>query len=118
MAVRPRFSCEECDASPDAITHRTLAGQLLDQRFGTYLDAQPGGWLIFTGGGPLGPRRYACPHHRDALTNHLRQHYGTIRHAHVYASEPHEEIWPDGFTSLDDRELTELLTRAAGRPRH
>src|SRR5215831_18950679 len=46
--------------------------------FGTYLDMPPGGWLVWHGGGPLGPRRYACRDHRGELTAYLREHYGTI----------------------------------------
>ena len=39
----------------------------------SYLDAQPGNWLIFTAGGPLGARRYACTAHRTSLTADLRR---------------------------------------------
>jgi hypothetical protein len=110
MAVRVLFRCEHCDALPDPATHRALQGQLLDRRFGEYLDAQPGGWLIFTGGGPLGCKRYACQRHRDDLTADLRRHYGAVRSCGVHASDPYEALWPDGFSGLDERELAQLLT--------
>ena len=54
MPTRLVFRCDHCDGQPDPDTQRTLEGQLLDRRFGRYLDAQPGNWLIFNGGGPLG----------------------------------------------------------------
>ena len=60
MPVRLVFRCDYCGAQPDADTQRTLEGQLPDRRFGAYLDAQPGNWLIFNAGGPQGGRRYAC----------------------------------------------------------
>ncbi len=81
---------------------------MLDRRFGEYLDAQPGGWLIFTAGGPLGSKRYACPEHRDDLTAYVRRHYGAVCHAGVHATEPYEAVWPDGVSGLDERELTKL----------
>jgi hypothetical protein len=107
MGVRVLFRCEHCDALPDRDTQRTLESQLRDRRLGTYLDAQPGGWLIWTAGGALGSKRYACPQHRDALRDQLRAHYGS--HAVVWQSEPYLALWPDGFSDLDDRELAELL---------
>lgn len=108
MAVRMLFRCEHCDALPDPDTQRTLHGQLRDRRFGEYLDAQPGGWLIWTAGGVLGPRRYACPQHRSDLTDYLRKHYDAI-HRGVWRSEPYPALWPNGFSALDERELAELL---------
>lgn len=108
MAVRVLFRCEHCDALPDSDTQRTLEGQLRDRRFGEFLDAQPGGWLIWTAGGALGSKRYACPQHRADLTSYVRAHYGTIR-AGVFATEPYPALWPDGFSAFDERELAELL---------
>lgn len=108
MAVKVVFRCEQCGARPDRVTQRTLEGQLLDRTFGEYRDAQPGGWLVWTAGGPLGSKCYACPEHRDELVEHLRRHYGAIR-CGVWKSEPFPALWPDGFCGLEERELAELL---------
>ena len=78
MPTRIIFRCEFCDAQPDPETQRTLERQLRELAFGEYLDVSPGRWLVWHGGGPLGPRRYACPEHRGELTAFLREHYGTI----------------------------------------
>ncbi|MEA2223129.1 MAG: hypothetical protein QOH83_1505, partial [Solirubrobacteraceae bacterium] len=40
MGVKVLFRCECCDALPDAVTQRTLEGQLRDRTFGVYRDAQ------------------------------------------------------------------------------
>lgn len=107
MAVRVLFRCGHCDALPDRDTQRTLEGQLRERCFGEYLEAQPGGWLIWTAGGPLGATRYACPQHRRDLTDYLRVHHRA--HSGVWKSEPYPALWPDGFSAIDDRELAELL---------
>jgi hypothetical protein len=78
VSVRVVFRCEFCEAVPDSETQRTLERQLRELAFGQYLDAPPGRWLSWHGGGPLGPRRYACAAHRGELTAYLREHYGTI----------------------------------------
>lgn len=108
MAVRLLFACDRCRARPDRETQRTLELQLHDGRRGAYLDAQPGGWLIWTAGGALGPRRYACPLHRDALIEDVRVHYAAIDRA-VWQTDPYPALWPDGFSALDDAELAQLL---------
>lgn len=108
MGIRLLFGCEHCHARPDRDTQRTLEGQVHDRRYGAYLDAQPGGWLIWTAGGALGRKRYACPLHRDALIEHLRAHYAAIDRA-VWRAEPYPALWPDGFSALDDAELAQLL---------
>jgi hypothetical protein len=46
--------------------------------FGEYLHTMPGGWLVWTGRGILGPVRHACLAHRDDLMEHVRRHYGTV----------------------------------------
>lgn len=115
MPTKVIFRCETCRAQPDPVTQRTLEGQLRDRTFGQYRDAQPAGWLIWTGGGALGSKRYACPAHRDELTADLRRHYGAIR-CGVSAQEPYEAIWPDGFNGFDERELAALLRGVAGTP--
>lgn len=113
MAVRLLFRCDHCQARPDRDTQRTLEGQLHDRRCGAYLHAQPGGWLIWTAGGALGRKRYACPEHRDALIEHVRVHYAAIDRA-VWQAEPYPELWPDGFSALDDAELARLLAGGGG----
>jgi hypothetical protein len=113
MPVKLLFRCETCDAQPDEVTQRTLEGQLRDRTFGEYRDAQPAGWLVWTGGGALGSKRYACPAHRDELVADLRRHYGAIR-CGVRAEEPYEAIWPHGFNGFDERALAALLRGGAG----
>lgn len=78
MPVQVIFRCQFCSAVPDPETQRMLERQLRELTFGQYLDAPPGRWLSWHGGGPLGPRRYACAEHRGELTAYLREHYGTI----------------------------------------
>jgi hypothetical protein len=78
MPVRVKFRCEFCAAVPDPETQRTLEHGLRELAFGEYLDVPPGRWLVWLGGGPLGPRRYSCAAHRGELTAYLREHYGTI----------------------------------------
>lgn len=112
MTVRVLFRCEQCGVRPDVDTQRTLLGQLLDRSFAEYVDAQPGDWLIWTGGGAFGGKRYACAHHRDDLVADLRRHYGATHHAAVWTYGPYRALWPAGFSSFDERELDELLARA------
>jgi hypothetical protein len=88
MPVRVRFRCEHCDELPDPATQLTLEGQLLDRTHGEFWDAHPGGWLIWTAGGALGSKLYACARHRTDLTAHVRRHYGAIRSI-VWRSEPY-----------------------------
>jgi hypothetical protein len=108
MPVQVRFCCEHCDALPDAVTQRTLEGQLCDRTHGEFRDAQPGGWLIWTAGGALGSRLYACPVHRSDLTDHVRRNYGAIRSI-AWRPEPYPALWPDGLRGFDERELEALL---------
>jgi hypothetical protein len=108
MAVRVVFRCDHCGAQPDTATRRTLEGQLRDRTFGEYRDAMPGGWLVWTAGGPLGSKRYACPEHREELTERLRRHYGAIR-CGVRDEGPYAALWPTGVRSFDERDLAELL---------
>lgn len=112
MTVRLLFCCERCGARPDADTERTLLGQLRDRAFAEYLDAQPGGWLIWSGGGVFGAKRYACARHRDDLIADLHRHHGATHSAAVRKHGPYRALWPDGFSALDERELAELLARA------
>ena len=113
MAVRVVFRCELCDAQPDPATQRTLICQLRDRTLGEYLDAQPGGWLIWTAGGALGAKRYACVEHRGHLIAYLRRTYGTSRSG-VMKDEPYPALWPDGVTGFDEAEFAELLGDGRG----
>lgn len=78
LPTRIIFRCQFCTTVPDEETQLTLEHGLRELIFGEYLDVPPGGWLTWHGGGPLGPRRYACKQHRGELTAYLREHYGTI----------------------------------------
>ncbi|MEA2297954.1 MAG: hypothetical protein QOF77_890 [Solirubrobacteraceae bacterium] len=94
MPTRAVFRCQFCDASPDHGTQRSLQGQVTERMFGEYLDAFPGRWLVWNGGGPLGPRRYACRMHRGDLVAYLRYHYATVA-AQVWKMPPYQQRWPD-----------------------
>ena len=94
MPTRAVFRCQFCDAVPDHGTQRSLAGQVTERMFGEYLDAFPGRWLVWNGGGPLGPRRYACREHRGDLVAYLRYHYATVA-AQVWKMPPYPQRWPD-----------------------
>jgi hypothetical protein len=104
MPVRMRFRCQFCDAEPDPATQRTLERGLRELAFGEYLDAPPGRWIVWHGGGPLGPRRYACAEHRGDLVAHVREHYGTVA--------PHPWKMPPYATSRRSPD-TERAFRAA-----
>ncbi len=108
MAVRVVFRCELCDAQPDPATQRTLMFQLRDRTLGEYRDAQPAGWLIWTAGGALGAKRYACVEHRGDLIAYVRRIYGASRSG-VWQDEPYLSLWPDGVSGFDERELAELI---------
>jgi hypothetical protein len=88
MPVRVLFRCEFCGTTPDVETQRALEAQLQELLFGTYLDAEPGRWLVWHGNGLYGATRYACGEHRGELKASLREHYGTIG-PHPWAMGPH-----------------------------
>lgn len=108
MAVHVVFRCAHCVALPDPATQRALEGQLRDRRFGEYLDAQPGGWLVWSAGGPLGSKRYACREHRSELIDSVRRQHGASCPG-AGKDEPYPSVWPDGFSALDEHELASLL---------
>ena len=60
VPVRPVFTCEYCGIRPDEETFAALQRQMLDLRFGEYVDADPGRWLTWHGRGIYGRTRYAC----------------------------------------------------------
>jgi hypothetical protein len=105
MPIRVVFRCDTCGVSPDGPTQRTLERSLRELAFGEYLEIPPGRWLLWLGGGPLGPRRYACASHRGELTADMRDHYGTIA-AHPWKRPP----YPTTLRSAD----TERAIRAGG----
>lgn len=88
MPVRVIFRCEVCGAAPDSETQEFLEHQLQELLFGTYLDIEPGNWLVWHGGGLYGCTRYACGEHRGELKASLREAYGTVGSA-VWAMGPH-----------------------------
>jgi hypothetical protein len=88
MPVRVLFRCELCGAEPDADTRIMLEQQLQELLVGEYLNAEPGHWLVWYGGGPYGRNRYACQQHRGELKAYLREHYGTLGW-HPWAMGPH-----------------------------
>lgn len=78
MPVRVLFKCEICGVAPDAETQQGLERQLQELLFGTYLDIEPGNWLVWHGGFIYGPTLYACGDHRGELKAMLREAYGTV----------------------------------------
>lgn len=95
MPSRFVFRCESCDVEPCEETQRTLTSQLAELRSGEYVNAPPGGWLVWHGNGIYGPTRYACCEHRVELRNLVRKHYGTLGwhpHARVLGNLPPEVI--------------------------
>ena len=75
MSYRLVFRCEVCGAEPDQLTQASLERQLLHFRFAQYVDAGPGGWLVWHGRGPYGRTLYACGEHRADLRAYVRKHY-------------------------------------------
>jgi hypothetical protein len=89
MPVRLVFRCETCGAIADDATRSSLEHELLDPRFGEYVDAEPGHWLIWHGRGLYGATRFACGAHRGELKAVLREDYGTLgRHPWAMHSQP------------------------------
>ncbi len=78
MPVKPVFRCDVCGTVPDPLTQLSLEEQMLDVRYGEYVDAEPGRWLTWHGRGLFGPHRYACGAHRGDLKAQLRDAYGTM----------------------------------------
>ncbi len=87
--MRLIFRCATCGRTPGAQTRRALERELLDARFGEYVDAEPEHWLIWHGRGLYGAALFACGEHRGELKAYLREHYGTIgRHPWAMRSQP------------------------------
>lgn len=110
MPVRLIFRCETCGCGPDQATQACLERELLDPRFGEYVDAEPGHWLIWHGRGLYGAALFSCAEHRGELKAFLREHYGTIgRHPWAMQSQP-------GGRQIDHARARRLA-RAAGMPK-
>lgn len=89
MPVKLIFRCQVCGRSPAEETRAALERELLDPRFGEYVDAEPEHWLIWHARGLYGAPRFACAEHRGDLKAYLREHYGTIgRHPWAMTSQP------------------------------
>lgn len=110
MPIRVIFHCDFCGARPDSETRRSLTQQLQLLLHGTYVDADPGHWLVWHGHGVYGRNMYACGEHRDKLKRHLRSSYGGW---HVWAEGPH----PAGWHFREEAERTRRRRRnlATGR---
>lgn len=94
MATRFRFACQFCAARPGEQTERSLTRLLRAPTATPFADALPERWLVWRGGGALGPRRYACAAHRSELTAYLRRHYAGV-HSCVWQRPPYPEISPE-----------------------
>jgi len=93
MPARLLFRCETCGCEPDQLTQASLERQLLHFRFAQYVDAGPGGWLVWHGRGPYGRTLYACREHRLDLRAYVRKHYGG---ALTFSNgKPHPSLPPD-----------------------
>jgi hypothetical protein len=84
-----------------------LRRQLLDLRFGEYVDADPGRWLTWRG--IYGRTRYAC----GELKAQLREEYGTIG-SHPWAKGPHP--WAGRRGTDRARRLARSLGSTFGSP--
>jgi len=61
VSVRVLFRCEFCGGEPDLETRKMLEEQLQELLFGQYLNAEPGHWLVWYGGGIYGPKSVCVP---------------------------------------------------------
>jgi hypothetical protein len=113
VPVKAVFMCEFCGARPDEETYSSLRRQMLDLRFGEYVDAEPGRWLTWHGRGIYGRTRYACLDHRGDLKAMLREQYGTIGH-HPWAMGPHP--WAGRRGTDRARRLARSLGSTFGSP--
>lgn len=110
MPVWLVFRCEVCGDQPDALTQASLERQLMHQRFGEYVDAGPGGWLVWHGRGIYGRTMYACANHRGELKAFVRHHYGTVG-PHPWSMRTYPSLSPD------DAARARRRARAAGLPK-
>jgi hypothetical protein len=113
VPVTPVFACEFCGIRPDADTHTHLRRQMLDLRFGEYVDADPGNWLTWHGRGIYGRVRYACGEHRGDLKADVRHTYGNLG-SHPWARGPHP--WAGRRGTDRARRLARQLGSTFGTP--
>jgi len=109
MPCKLVFRCRFCDVEPDEETRCTLQEQLSLLLWGTYVDAEPGHWLVWHGRGMYGGTLYACEQHREDLKSYLRKHYGTIG-PHPKAPGPHPAGWLRRETLAQTRRRRALST--------
>lgn len=113
MTTRLRFACDFCAARPDELTQGSLLRTLRDAGSAPFVDALPGRWLVWRGGGGLGPRRYACAAHRGELTAYLRRHYAGIN-ACVWQRPPYPQVRSDAPGAMHGSAAPGDATDAAG----
>lgn len=96
MPYRLIFKCEICGTAPDSLTQSSIERQILNARFGEYVDCYPEKWLIWHGNGIYGQTLYSCGEHRGELKSFVRQHYGAIGwhpwSMRTYASKPPDNL--------------------------
>lgn len=102
MSIRLLFKCEICAAAPDKLTQGSIERQLLNARFGQWVDAYPEKWLIWSGNGIYGATLYACGQHRGELKSFIREHYGAIGW-HPWSMESHPCVPPDDLEKARKR---------------
>jgi len=88
------FRCQFCGSEPDALTQVSIERQMLNHRFGEYVDAGPGAWLIWHGRGPYGPNVYACGSHRADLRAYLLKHHAG---PHTKSTRTNPSLPPDDY---------------------
>ena len=93
VTYRLVFRCRTCGSEPDQLTQVSIERQLLHYRFGEYVDAGPGHWLIWHGRGPYGRTLYACGEHRSELRAYLLKHHAGphTKSTKTYPSLPPED---------------------------
>jgi hypothetical protein len=102
-----RFRCEVCSCPPDGATRSAIDASTKENLFGALIEAMPGKWLVWHAGGLLGPRRCACPDHREELLQSIRHHYGSTGGQWVWKRPPFPQRWPpDGIIEAPDGTLT------------
>ena len=114
MPVRPVFVCEFCGARPDPETFYWLRRQMLDLRFGEYVDADPGQLADLARARHLrlAPATPAATTAGE-LKADLRETYGTIGR-HPWAKGPHP--WAGRRGTDRARRLARSLGSTFGAP--
>ncbi len=100
MAYRLIFRCEFCDEQPDQLTQISIERQMLHHRFGEWVEAGPGAWLIWHGRGPYGRQLYACGDHQRELFSYVRKHYAG---PHANSRRVYPSLAPDDLEAARRR---------------